>query len=59
MSYTDPAFVPYCYAPFSPPAAGAKARWAAVIGDESAWFHGADGTRVRRYVDATFSIKKR
>jgi hypothetical protein len=57
VSYTDPAYVPYCFPPFT---AGQKCRGQVgnLITDESAWFHGADGTRVRRYVDDHFGYQE-
>ncbi len=54
VSYTDPAYVPYCFAPFSGPQATCQGQVGKLITDESAWFHGPDGTRTRRYGDAHF-----
>jgi hypothetical protein len=58
VSYTDPAYVPYCFAPFVGPSATCRGPIGKDISDESAWFHGADGTRVRRYVDAHFGYQE-
>lgn len=58
VSYTDPAYVPYCFAPFSGPSATCQGQIGKNITDESAWFHGVDGTRVRRYVDAHFGYQE-
>ncbi len=57
VSYTDPAYVPYCFAPFT---AGQHCRGQVgnLITDESAWFHSADGTRVHRYVDDHFGYQE-
>jgi hypothetical protein len=50
VAYTDPAYVAYCVAPFTPPAGRCDGPiGAGVSSDESAWFHGADGSRVRHY----------
>ena len=53
-AYTDPAYVPYCRPPFSPPAGRCEGPLGTRALDESAWFHGRDGTRVRRYGDEHF-----
>ena len=58
VSYTDPAYVPYCFAPFVGPSATCRGSIGKDIADESAWFHGADGTRVRRYVDEHFGYQE-
>ncbi|MDQ6941132.1 MAG: hypothetical protein M3169_01295 [Candidatus Eremiobacteraeota bacterium] len=58
VSYTDPAYVPYCFAPFSGPSATCRGAIGKDIVDESAWFHLADGTRVRRYVDEHFGYQE-
>ncbi|MDB5073608.1 MAG: hypothetical protein JWM87_4719 [Candidatus Eremiobacteraeota bacterium] len=59
VSYTDPAYVPYCYAPFTPPiqnpCIGAIGNH---VADESGWFHGADGGRLHRYVDQEFQYQE-
>jgi hypothetical protein len=60
-AYTDPAYVPYCYPPFSAPAGRCEGPVGNLLtrpGDESAWFHGADGTRVRRYMDPHFHYQE-
>jgi hypothetical protein len=49
ISYTDPAYVPYCHPPFAPPAGHCEGPIGDLITSEDAWFHGADGTRVRHY----------
>ncbi|MDB5073652.1 MAG: hypothetical protein JWM87_4763 [Candidatus Eremiobacteraeota bacterium] len=48
--YADPSYVPYCDPPFTPPAGRCKWEYSRYITDESGWFHGPDGSRVRRYV---------
>ncbi|HEX3550203.1 MAG TPA: hypothetical protein VHT53_07510 [Candidatus Elarobacter sp.] len=58
VSYTDPAYVPYCFAPFSGPQATCRGQVGNLISDETAWFHGSDGTRVRRYVDSHFGYQE-
>ncbi|MBV8298089.1 MAG: hypothetical protein JO083_00820 [Candidatus Eremiobacteraeota bacterium] len=58
VSYTDPAYVPYCFAPFSGPQATCQGQVGKLVTDESAWFHGSDGTRTRRYVDAHFGYQE-
>jgi hypothetical protein len=57
-AYTDPAYVPYCAPPFAPPAGRCKGPIGDVITDESAFFHGRDGTRVRRFVDPHFQYQE-
>jgi len=54
VAYSDPSYVPYCYPPFTAPAGRCDGPIGAFARDESAWFHGRDGTRVRRYADAHF-----
>jgi hypothetical protein len=49
-AYDDPAYVPYCDPPFTPPAGRCKWEYSRFVQDESGWFHGPDGSRVRRYV---------
>ncbi|HEX3462440.1 MAG TPA: hypothetical protein VHS78_00120 [Candidatus Elarobacter sp.] len=58
VSYTDPAYVPYCFAPFSGPQATCRGQVGKLVTDESAWLHGADGTRVRRFVDNSFGYQE-
>ena len=58
VSYTDPAYVPYCFPPFVGPNATCRGQIGKLIHDERAWFHGPDGTRVRRYVDAHFGYQE-
>ena len=49
VRYTDPAYVPWCDPPFTPPVKGCiGAIGARVNSDESAWLHSADGARVHR-----------
>ncbi|HEV3085789.1 MAG TPA: hypothetical protein VGX96_01095 [Candidatus Elarobacter sp.] len=59
VSYTDPAYVPYCYSPFTPPVQnpciGAIGNH---VADESGWFHGADGGRLHHYVDQEFQYQE-
>ncbi len=56
LLYTDPNYVPYCQPPFTPPSGTCHA----AMGDapESAWFHGADGSRIRHQVDAHFGYQE-
>src|ERR1700681_828314 len=59
VSYTDPAYVPYCPAPYAPPNAGqCRGQVGALTTTESAWFHAADGTRVRRFVSDYFQSQE-
>jgi hypothetical protein len=53
-AYTDPAYVPYCHPPFAPPGGHCEGPIGDLVTSEDAWFHGPDGTRVRRYVDKEF-----
>ena len=55
---TPTAYVAYCFAPFTPGQATCSGQIGNLIGDETAWFHGADGTRVRRYVDSHFGYQE-
>lgn len=48
--YDDPAYIPYCDPPFVPPAGPCKWEYAKYVTAESAWLHGRDGSRIRRYV---------
>ena len=58
VSYTDPAYVPYCFPPFIGTATTCRGQVGRLIHDERAWFHGPDGTRVRRYIDAHFGYQQ-
>jgi len=58
VSYTDPAYVPYCFPPFAPPVTPCRGQVGKLVTDESGWFHGADGSRVRRFVDNTFGYQE-
>lgn len=58
VAYSDPAYVPYCYPPFAPPAGRCDGPIGAFARDDSAWFHGRDGTRVRHYLDAHFQYQE-
>jgi hypothetical protein len=50
VSYTDPAYVPACIPPFTPPAGRCRGPIGNLVQrDESAWFHGRDGARVHRF----------
>jgi len=57
-SYTDPAYVPYCFPPFIGTQQTCRGQVGKLIHDEGAWFHGPDGTRVRRFVDAHFGYQQ-
>ncbi len=58
VSYTDPAYVPYCFPPFRGTQQTCRGQVGKLIHDEGAWFHGPDGTRVRRFVDAQFGYQQ-
>jgi hypothetical protein len=58
VSYTDPAYVAYCFPPFFGPQATCRGQVGRLIHDERGWFHGPDGTRVRRFVDAHFGYQE-
>ncbi len=58
VSYTDPAYVPYCFPPFTPPVTPCRGQVGKLVTDETGWFHGADGSRVRRYVDSNFGYQE-
>ena len=58
VAYSDPAYVPYCYPPFAPPAGRCDGPIGAFARDESAWFHGRDGTRVRRNLGEHFHYQE-
>jgi hypothetical protein len=59
VTYTDPAYAAYCFPPFSPPAGRCEGPVGKLLGgDESAFFHGRDGTRVRRFVDPHFQYQE-
>ena len=59
VSYTDPAYSAYCYAPFTQPAGRCEGPMGGLVsGDESAWLHGADGSRVHRYMDSHFQYQE-
>jgi len=58
VSYTDPAYVPYCYAPFTPPVQPCLGAIGNHVTDESAWFHGADGGRLHHFVDTEFQYQE-
>ena len=58
VSYTDPAFSAYCYAPFTQPAGRCEGPMGGLVSsDESAWLHSADGARVHRYMDSHFQYQ--
>ena len=59
VSYTDPAYTPYCFPPFSRPAGRCEGPVGRLLtGEEDAFFHGRDGTRVRRYMDPHFQYQE-
>ncbi len=59
VAYTDPAYVPYCHPPFAPPAGRCEGPIGRLLtGKEDAFFHGPDGTRVRRYMDPHFQYQE-
>jgi hypothetical protein len=58
VAYSDPAYTPYCFAPFSGPGAKCAGSIGKLVTDEAGWFHGADGTRVRRFVDSHFGYQE-
>ena len=59
VSYTDPAFSAYCYAPFTRPAGRCEGAMGGLVsGDDSAWLHSADGARVHRFVSDHFQYQE-
>ena len=59
VSYTDPAFSAYCYAPFTQPAGRCEGPMGGLVSsDESAWLHGADGARVHRFFSDHFQYQE-
>jgi hypothetical protein len=59
VSYVNPQYLPYCFPPFSPPAGRCEGAFGKLLaGEESAFFHGRDGTRVRRFVDDHFQYQE-
>ncbi|HTD33380.1 MAG TPA: hypothetical protein VK665_06965 [Candidatus Elarobacter sp.] len=55
VAYTDPAYAAYCHPPFTAPAGRCEGPVGRLLtGNEDAFFHGRDGTRVRRFVDNHF-----
>jgi hypothetical protein len=58
VSYTDPAFSAYCYAPFTQPAGRCEGPMGSLVSStESAWLHGADGARVHRFMNDHFQYQ--
>jgi hypothetical protein len=51
-AYDDPVYIPYCSPPFKPPAGPCKQEFSTYIKDESGFFHGPDGARIHKYVEA-------
>jgi hypothetical protein len=58
VAYTDPAYVPYCYAPFVAPVKPCDGPIGNHVTDESAWFHGPDGGRVHHFVSNEFQYQE-
>jgi hypothetical protein len=58
VMYTDPAFIPHCVPPFSPPAGVCKGPIGNGNLPESAWLHGPDGQRVHRADDYTHQYQE-
>ncbi len=58
IAYTDPAYVPYCVEPFVAPSGACAGPIGNRISGEGAWFHGADGSRVRHWVDTEFHYQE-
>jgi hypothetical protein len=59
VSYVNPAYAIYCFPPFSPPAGRCESPIGRLLGgEESAFFHGRDGTRVRRFVSDHFQYQE-
>ncbi|MEA2688661.1 MAG: hypothetical protein QOD51_1268, partial [Candidatus Eremiobacteraeota bacterium] len=59
VSYTDPAFSAYCRAPFTAPAGTCEGPMGGLVtGDESAWLHASDGSRVHRFMSAHFQYQE-
>jgi len=59
VSYSDPAFSVYCAPPFTPPAGSCRGPMGSLVsGDESAWLHAADGTRVHKFYSDHFQYQE-
>ncbi|MDQ6941136.1 MAG: hypothetical protein M3169_01315 [Candidatus Eremiobacteraeota bacterium] len=59
VAYVNPQYLAYCFPPFSPPAGRCEGPFGRLLnGEESAFFHGRDGTRVRRFVDNHFQYQE-
>jgi hypothetical protein len=56
--YTDPAYVPYCQPPFTPPAKGCIGSIGVRVKDESGWLHGPDGARVHHFYNAEIGYQE-
>lgn len=59
LAYTDPSYVPHCPPPFTAPAGTCQGPIGNLVAnDESAFVHGANGERVRRYNDPYFQYQE-
>ncbi|HYW54503.1 MAG TPA: hypothetical protein VE826_11060 [Dongiaceae bacterium] len=59
LAYTDPSYVPHCPPPFTAPAGTCEGPIGNLVAnDESAFVHGANGERVRRYNDPYFQYQE-
>ena len=58
VAYVDPTYVAYCVEPFVAPAGRCDGPIYNHVSDETAFFHGADGSRVRHFVDNEFHYQE-
>ena len=59
LAYTDPAYVPHCPPPFTPPAGHCDGPIGNLVAsDESAFVHDAQGARVNRFVSDYFQYQE-
>ena len=59
LAYTDPSYVPHCPPPFKPPVGKCEGPVGNLVAtDERAFFHDANGERVRRYNDPYFQYQE-
>ncbi len=59
LAYTDPAYVPHCPPPFTPPAGHCDGPIGNLVAsDESAFVHDANGARVNRFVSDYFQYQE-
>jgi hypothetical protein len=59
LAYTDPAYVPHCVPPFTPPAGACSGPIGDRLGgDESAFVHDAQGARIHRFGGEQFQYQE-